>query len=102
TAGLVLDRDAIDAGNVTSSIEVWEKVARKMRSRAMPPVGSRRPQTAEYDVFTAWVEGALDRAAIAHPNPGRSTIHRLNRAEYANAVRDLLGVEIDPRAYLPP
>jgi mono/diheme cytochrome c family protein len=102
TAGLVLDHEALDATSVGSSVEVWEKVARKMRSRAMPPAGARRPQPAEYDAFSTWLEGALDRAAAAHPNPGRSTVHRLNRAEYANAVRDLLGVEIDARAYLPP
>jgi mono/diheme cytochrome c family protein len=102
TAGLVLDRDALDVANVGSAIEVWEKVARKMRSQAMPPVGARRPQPAEYEAFSTWLEGALDSVAAAHPNPGRSTVHRLNRAEYANAVRDLLGVEIDARAYLPP
>jgi hypothetical protein len=102
TAGLVLDREALDAASVGSSVEVWEKVARKMRSRAMPPAGARRPQAAEYEAFSTWLEGALDGAAAAHPNPGRSTVHRLNRAEYANAVRDLLGVEIDARAYLPP
>jgi len=102
TAGLVLDRDALDAANVSTAVEVWEKVARKMRTRAMPPIGARRPQASEYEAFTEWIEGALDRAAVAHPNPGRSTVHRLNRAEYANAVRDLLGVEIDARAYLPP
>src|SRR5262245_10846519 len=87
TAGLVLDREAIDTANVGAAADVWEKVARKMRSRAMPPAGARRPQASEYVAFTSWVEDALDRAAIAHPNPGRATIHRLNRAEYANAVR---------------
>ena len=68
----------------------------KLRSRAMPPPGSRRPDNATYDAVAAWLETELDRAAAAHPNPGRpADLHRLNRTEYANAVRDLLGVEID-------
>jgi mono/diheme cytochrome c family protein len=102
TAGLVLDRDAVNPDDVGAATDAWEKVARKIRSQAMPPVNARRPSAAEYESFTTWVEGALDAAAAAHPNPGRPSIHRLNRAEYANAVRDLLGVDIDARTYLPP
>ena len=63
---------------------------RKLRRGAMPPEGVRRPDKATYDGLTAWLEGELDRAAASHPNPGRPLPHRLNRAEYANAIRDLL------------
>src|SRR5207237_6960895 len=83
--------------------EIWEKVVVKLRSRAMPPPGIRRPENATYDAVAMWLETALDRAASAHPNPGRpATLHRLNRTEYANAVRDLLGEEIDVASMLPP
>ena len=75
----------------------------KLRSRAMPPPGIRRPDNATYDAAAAWLETELDRAAVAHPNPGRpADLHRLNRSEYANAVRDLLGLEIDASSMLPP
>ena len=95
TAGLVLDRDAVDVANVTANGELWEKVLRKVRTQAMPPSASRRPSPAEYASLTVSLEQALDSAAVAHPNPGRPTAHRLNRAEYALAVRDLLGVDVD-------
>jgi hypothetical protein len=69
----------------------------------MPPPRSRRPDTTTYDAAAGWLETALDRAAAASPNPGRpADLHRLNRAEYANAVRDLLGVEVDGTLILPP
>ena len=69
----------------------------------MPPPAARRPDNATYDRVATWLESELDRAAAAHVNPGRTAeLHRLNRTEYANAVRDLLGVEIDPKAMLPP
>jgi Protein of unknown function (DUF1592)/Protein of unknown function (DUF1588)/Protein of unknown function (DUF1585)/Protein of unknown function (DUF1587)/Protein of unknown function (DUF1595) len=85
------------------SAEMWEKVIVKLRSRAMPPPGVRRPDNATYDKVAAWLEADIDRAAAAHVNPGRSAaLHRLNRAEYANAVRDLVAVDIDPQAMLPP
>jgi len=101
TAGLVLDRDAADVGNVAARGELWEKVLRKVRTQAMPPTGSRRPSPAEYAALTTSLEQALDSAAAAHPNPGRPTAHRLNRAEYALAIRDLLGVDVDVRSMLP-
>ena len=101
TANLMLDRT--DAEHVSNAAETWEKVIVKLRSRSMPPPGIRRPDNAEYDKVAAWLESELDRAAAARVNPGRSaSLHRLNRAEYANAVRDLLAVEVDPRAMLPP
>ena len=104
TAGLMLDTMAIDRiGNGADPAEMaaWEKVVRKLRSGAMPPVGARRPAHAEYDLVAGTLERALDRAAELRPNPGRPVPHRLNRAEYTNAIRDLLALEIDGRALLP-
>jgi len=101
TANLTLDKAV--AGQLSDSAETWEKVVVKLRSRAMPPSGNRRPDNATYDAVASWLEAELDRAAVAHPNPGRpADLHRLNRTEYANAVRDLLGVEIDATSMLPP
>jgi mono/diheme cytochrome c family protein len=100
TANLMLDK--VDADQVSNSADEWEKVVVKLRSRAMPPPGARRPDNETYDKVATWLETELDRAAAAHANPGRpAALHRLNRAEYANAVRDLLGVEIEPRMMLP-
>jgi hypothetical protein len=100
TANLSLDK--ADVEQVGNSAETWEKVVVKLRSRAMPPPGVRRPDNATYESTAAWLETELDRAASAHPNPGRpADLHRLNRTEYANAIRDLLGVEIDATAMLP-
>ena len=93
--GLDLDRVASDAG-------IWEKVVGKLRMRVMPPLGSRRPDERTYDNLISWLEGELDAAALAHPSPGRPVLHRLNRAEYANAIRDLLGLNVDVAALLPP
>jgi Protein of unknown function (DUF1592)/Protein of unknown function (DUF1587)/Protein of unknown function (DUF1595)/Ankyrin repeats (3 copies)/Ankyrin repeats (many copies) len=101
TANLLLDK--ADAEHVFNSTEIWEKVIAKLRTRAMPPPGHRRPGNAEADAAAAWLETELDRAAASHPNPGRSPdLHRLNRAEYDNAIRDLLGVEIDASSMLSP
>src|SRR3989454_3586983 len=101
TANLALDK--ADTEQVFNSGETWEKVVVKLRSRSMPPPGARRPDNATYDRVATWLESELDRAAAAQVNPGRSAdLHRLNRTEYANGVRDLLGVEIDPKAMLPP
>ena len=94
--------DGVDADQVSNSAEEWEKVIVKLRSRAMPPPGARRPDNATYDRVATWLETALDRAAAVRVNPGRpGELHRLNRTEYGNAVRDLLGLEIDPKAMLP-
>jgi mono/diheme cytochrome c family protein len=100
TANLMLD--SVDADQVSNSAEEWEKVVIKLRSRAMPPPAARRPDNATYDRVATWLEDALDRAAAARVNPGRpGELHRLNRVEYGNAVRDLLDLEIDPKAMLP-
>jgi hypothetical protein len=101
TAGLALDR--VDPDHPFNSQEIWEKVIVKLRSRAMPPPKLPRPDNATYDTVAAWLESEIDRAAAAHVNPGRAaSLHRLNRAEYANAVRDLMAVDVDPQAMLPP
>jgi mono/diheme cytochrome c family protein len=99
TANLFLDK--MDVEHVGTDQEAWEKIVRKLRAGTMPPVGRPRPDQATADGFIAWLETALDRAAAVQPNPGRPTIHRLNRTEYANAVRDLLSLEVDARALLP-
>ncbi len=90
-------------GSHSDSQETWEKVIAKLRSRVMPPPKLPRPDNATYDYVASWLESEIDRAAAAHVNPGRTaSLHRLNRAEYANAVRDLMAVEVDPQALLPP
>ena len=92
----------LDPANVTAHTEAWEKVVRKLRTATMPPAGSPRPDPATYAAFASTVETALDRAAAAKPNPGRvPAVHRLNRFEYTNALRDLLALEIDGDAMLP-
>ena len=102
TAGLALDRPALDRIDASSE-EVWENVIEKLRSRAMPPPKLPRPDNASYDKVASWLESEIDRATAAHMNPGReANLHRLNRAEYANAVRDLIAVDVDPQAMLPP
>jgi mono/diheme cytochrome c family protein len=101
TANLALD--AADAVHPFNSAETWEKVIVKLRSRAMPPPGIPRPDNATYDAAAAWLESEIDRAAVTHVNPGRSaSLHRLNRTEYSNAVRDLIGIDVDPQVILPP
>ncbi len=99
TAGLMLDK--LDVEHPTVDAPVWEKVVRKLRASAMPPAGLPRPDKAAYDSFATYLETALDSAAAAKPNPGRPSIHRLNRAEYTNAIRDLLELEIDGASLLP-
>ena len=99
TGGLQLDR--VDVGHVGEAAEIWEKVVRKLRAGQMPPAGRPRPAQAAYDGLAAWLETELDRAADARPNPGRPVVRRLNRLEYANAIRDLLALEVDSRALLP-
>jgi mono/diheme cytochrome c family protein len=99
TGGLTLDR--LDLSQVSEHPEEWEKVVRKLRTGAMPPPGRPRPDQASYDSTAAWLEAELDRAALEHPNPGRPTLHRLNRAEYHNAIRELLALDIDAASLLP-
>ena len=100
TGGLVLE--TADLGDVGADAETWEKVVRKLHGGLMPPPGAPRPNRTTSQAFASWLETQLDRAAAARPNPGRTeTFHRLNRAEYRNAVRDLLGLDIDVASLLP-
>ncbi|HLK46656.1 MAG TPA: DUF1592 domain-containing protein [Bryobacteraceae bacterium] len=99
TGGLSLEK--LDPAHAGDAAETWEKVVRKVRAGMMPPSGARRPDRATLDTFAAKIETALDQAAAAHPNPGFTGLHRLNRTEYANAIRDLLALDIDPGTLLP-
>jgi Protein of unknown function (DUF1592)/Protein of unknown function (DUF1588)/Protein of unknown function (DUF1587)/Protein of unknown function (DUF1585)/Protein of unknown function (DUF1595) len=91
-----------DLSNIPADTELWEKAINKLRAGAMPPVGSPRPSKADAAGLIATLETALDRAAAAKPNPGRFILHRLNRTEYANAIRDLMSLDIDVSSLLPP
>ena len=99
TGGLSLQ--SINFENIPAGAETWEKVIHKVSLGAMPPQGMPRPDKATLDQFTGWLEASIDHAASAHPNPGRATLHRLNRTEYANAVHDVLGLTVDPAPLLP-
>jgi len=99
TAGLALD--TMDLAALPEHADVWEKTVRKLRGGMMPPPGVRRPGQASVDGFVSWLERSLDQAAAASPNPGRVALHRLNRSEYASAIEDLLGLQIDAAALLP-
>ncbi len=100
TADLSLER--MDLARVADGADIWEKVIRKTRVGMMPPQGAPQPDPAARTALVAWLSDSLDRAAAAKPNPGRPLVHRLNRAEYANAIRDLLSLEVDPTSLLPP
>ncbi len=100
TANLALDATRLDS--VGADAEVWEKVLLKLEMRTMPPPGRRaRPDPITYAAFASWLEAALDQSAADAPDPGRPSVHRLNRTEYTNTIRDLLALEIDGPALLP-
>ncbi len=99
TAGLMLDK--MDPAHLAQDREAWEKVVRKLRAGMMPPQGMPRPNDATYEALTLALESALDRAAAAKPRLSTPGVHRLNRTEYANAIRELVGLDIDPTVYLP-
>jgi len=99
TGGLVLD--GLPVAQAGQQPQVWEKVARKLRTGMMPPANAPRPDRATLDGLAATVEATIDRAAAAAPNPGAPSLHRLNRTEYANAIRDLLELPVDANALLP-
>jgi len=95
-----LTLDDLDPARVSEHADKWELVVRKLRAGMMPPANARRPDRATYEGFITGLENELDRTAVPYtPSPG---LHRLNRTEYANAIRDMLALEIDPAAYLPP
>jgi mono/diheme cytochrome c family protein len=99
TAGLLLDQ--ADLSNLPAHADTWERVIRKVRGGMMPPPGVPHPDQASRDGLIAWLAAPLDRAAVSQPNPGRPLVHRLNRAEYANAIRDLLDLDVDVASLLP-
>jgi hypothetical protein len=100
TAGLVLD--SRDVEHPAAAADVWEKVIRKVQVGMMPPAGAPQPDPATRRALVTTLSSALDEAARANPNPGRPALHRLNRTEYAYAIRDLLDLEVDPTTLLPP
>ena len=100
TANLSLQ--SADLSTVGEHAELWEKVVRKLRAGVMPPPDVPRPSLVEYEGLRDWLEGELDRHAAGRVQPGSVVLHRLNRTEYANAVRDLLDLEIDVSTLLPP
>src|SRR5438094_5439504 len=99
-ANLTLEK--LDLATAGDHPELWEKVVRKLRAGVMPPPGVQRPDLAEYEGLRDWLETEIDRKAAARINPGAVVLHRLNRTEYANAIRDLLDLEIEVTTLLPP
>ena len=95
TGNLALDQ--FDPARIAAAPDVWEKVARKLRTREMPPAGARRPDEETYHRLITSLESDLDAAAAVAPRPGRVPVHRLNRTEYTNAIRDLLALDVDGR-----
>ena len=96
-----LSIEKLDVANVAKDAEVWERIIRKLRSGVMPPAGVRRPPLAQYEGLRDWLESEIDSKAAGRENPGSVVLHRLNRNEYANVIRDLLDVEIDAATLLP-
>src|SRR5579871_3568271 len=99
TANLSLQN--LDLTTVADHPEIWEQVIRKLRAGMMPPPGMPRPPLAQYERLRDWLEAEIDRKAALHPNPGSVVLHRLNRTEYANAIRDLLDLQVDVATLLP-
>jgi hypothetical protein len=99
TAGVVLE--GVPVSHVGDNTALWEKVLRKFGTGQMPPPGLPRPDAETSAGFTSWLEGQLNANAVAHPNPGAPAIHRLNRLEYGNTIRDLLGLDVDVNTMLP-
>jgi mono/diheme cytochrome c family protein len=100
SGGLTLD--GLELARLSDHAAVWEQVVRKVRAGVMPPQGVRRPDAQALQQFVATVEDGLDRGATLRPDPGRPVLHRLNRAEYKNAIRDLLALDVDVATLLPP
>jgi Protein of unknown function (DUF1587)/Planctomycete cytochrome C len=94
--------ESFDATKVTADVDLGERIVKKLRTGLMPPPGAKRPEGDEAKVMVEYLEGRLDRAAALRPNPGFRPFQRLNRAEYARSVKDLLGIEVDVNAFLPP
>jgi len=96
-----VDLEAASLENLLPQASMWERVLRKLSVRAMPPQGMPHPREADYVAFTSWLAGSLDRAWQGKSTPGRYVVHRLNRTEYGNAIRDLLALEVDVTELLP-
>ena len=94
--------DSPDPARVAEAPDLWERVIRKLRSGTMPPQGAQRPDQPVLTAFVTSLESELDRRAAGMPHPGRPVLRRLNRAEYTNAIRDLLSLDVDVAALLPP
>jgi len=96
-----LELDTKDLAHLEKDVVAWEAVVRKLRTGMMPPKNAARPDRATLDGLATWLESGLDRQAALHPNPGSPSVQRMNRNEYANAIRDLLDLEVDVSAMLP-
>ena len=99
TGGLALDTRLLN--RIGEDAETWEKVVRKVRAGLMPPAGAKRPARGDLDAFAGAIEQTIDHFAANNPNPGRTPLHRMNRVEYANAIRDLLALDVDSSTLLP-
>ncbi|HVV28740.1 MAG TPA: DUF1592 domain-containing protein [Rhizomicrobium sp.] len=99
TAGMSVQ--PLDADNLGANNATWEKILRRLSLGEMPPKGMPRPPKEQIADFTQWLSSSLDRMAAEHPDPGRATVRRMNRVEYANAVRDLLALDVDMNKELP-
>ncbi|MDT8399725.1 MAG: DUF1587 domain-containing protein, partial [Pseudomonadales bacterium] len=93
--------DLLNPERLHEDPEIWEKVIRKLQARLMPPSGQARPEAEHIEAFATSLAGALDALALAAPNPGAPLLHRLNRSEYSNAIRDLLALPVDATELLP-
>ncbi len=98
-AGLSLQ--GLDIADLNQNGAIWEKVLGKLRNRQMPPAGMPAPPAESYDDMVAYLTSGLDQISQDNPNPGQPALHRLNRAEYENAIRDLLALDIDSAEFLP-
>ena len=96
-----LSLEQLDHSDIHAQAEIWEKVVRKLRGGLMPPPGGPRPEAQQIHQFVAFMEARIDAGAVGAPSLGSVPLHRLNRKEYANAVRDLLALEIDAATLLP-
>src|SRR6266852_4945268 len=93
--------DVLDLTHPEKNALTWERAIRKLRGGMMPPPGVPRPPLEAVNALATYLEDSLDKAGAANPNPGSVRIHRLNRAEYANAMRDIFGIDVDAAALLP-
>src|SRR5215510_8518719 len=94
--------DTMDLSKPGKDADVWEKAIKKLKGGMMPPPGNPQPDRTAALGFASWLENSLDAAANASPNPGSVALHRLNRAEYAAAIKDLFAIDVDSAALLPP